>query len=676
MTAHLAHLSHPKYRADIDGLRAVAVLAVIAYHAFPQVIRGGIIGVDIFFVISGYLISTIIFENLDNGTFSLTEFYARRIKRIFPALILVLVSCFIFGWFALLVDEFKQLGKHIAGGAAFISNLVLWNESGYFDNDADTKPLLHLWSLGVEEQFYIVWPWMLWMAHKKRFNLLGIGVLAALVSFYLNIHQVKADLVAAFYSPQTRFWELMFGSILAWITLYKPTTTTTKARLSAEHEDIGKPFASALSVAALLMLFYGLLRIDRDVAFPGTWALIPALSAVSLIHAGPKAWVNRTILSNKIAVWCGLISFPLYLWHWPLLSFARILESESPSTTIRIAAIALSVVLAWLTYILVERPIRWGNHGKNKTAALIVLMATIGCVGYYTYHRDGLPSRKSLSAISPQIVRLGEDDPDSHKACLDYYKLSGPIRYCRLSTYENNRPRIALIGDSHAAALFSGLSVELLRKKEGLLLLAGRLFTNVAYYPEGNQFEVDVYKGGILATTSVANNKDIDTVIMVSRGPVYIDSDAHFFLLDDPNITDKRKVFEIGMRKTLDLLVANKKRIIFALDNPDEIGFDPEKCQGKRPLSPRRNFDCSTPRASFDARQKEYREIVFSVLRDYPSVILFDQAAYFCNQTSCSFKEGASVLYGDSHHLSQCGSEFIASKLMSVLSGAPSKILE
>jgi peptidoglycan/LPS O-acetylase OafA/YrhL len=164
MTTPTPHFSHPKYRPDIDGLRAVAVLSVVAFHAFPAWMKGGFIGVDVFFVISGFLISTIIFENLDRGTFSFAEFYARRIKRIFPALLLVLIASFAFGWFALLADEFKQLGKHIAAGAGFVSNLVLWSEAGYFDNSAETKPLLHLWSLGIEEQFYIIWPFVLWFA--------------------------------------------------------------------------------------------------------------------------------------------------------------------------------------------------------------------------------------------------------------------------------------------------------------------------------------------------------------------------------------------------------------------------------------------------------------------------------------------------------------------------------
>lgn len=170
------HLVHPKYRSDIDGLRAIAVLSVVAFHAFPGKIKGGFIGVDIFFVISGFLISTIIFSSLERDAFSFVDFYIRRIRRIFPALIVVLISCYVFGWFSLLDDEYKQFGQHVAAGAGFVSNLVLWHESGYFDVAAETKPLLHLWSLGIEEQFYIVWPLLLWAAWKKRFNFLSITV--------------------------------------------------------------------------------------------------------------------------------------------------------------------------------------------------------------------------------------------------------------------------------------------------------------------------------------------------------------------------------------------------------------------------------------------------------------------------------------------------------------------
>ena len=395
---HQTHLSHPKYRPDIDGIRAIAVLAVVAFHAFPSWVNGGFIGVDVFFVISGYLISTIIFENLDRGTFSASEFYARRIKRIFPALILVLVACLIFGWFALLADEVQQLGKHIAAGAGFISNIVFWNEAGYFDNAADTKPLLHLWSLGIEEQFYIVWPFLLWISWKRKFNLLTITILVTVISFFLNIKGIRQDAVATFYSPQTRFWELLSGSLLAWLTLYKKNEfVIIKNKIEGFLASIacrekqsadGKILSNALSFVGLSLLVYGFWRISKESSFPGKWALVPVLGTLLLLMGGSKAWINRTILSNKIAVWFGLISFPLYLWHWPLLSFVRIVESEVPSLNIRIVAVVLSILLAWLTYKLIERPIRFGKHGSLTVATLSGLAIAIGVTGFVVNKTD------------------------------------------------------------------------------------------------------------------------------------------------------------------------------------------------------------------------------------------------------------------------------------------------
>src|SRR5580698_8795201 len=217
----IGHLTHPKYRADIDGLRAVAVLSVVGFHAFPKLIHGGFIGVDIFFVVSGFLISTILFGSLETGSFSFVEFYSRRIRRIFPGLIVVLIAALTAGWFLLLADEYKQFGSHLARGAGFISNLILWKESGYFDNAAETKPLLHLWSLGIEEQFYIIWPFLLWAAWKSKFNLLAITVAIAVISFAVNMSKAYSDSVAAFYSPQTRFWELLIGAGLAYAALYR-----------------------------------------------------------------------------------------------------------------------------------------------------------------------------------------------------------------------------------------------------------------------------------------------------------------------------------------------------------------------------------------------------------------------------------------------------------------------
>lgn len=397
MSEHAPHLLHPKYRPDIDGLRAIAVMSVIGFHAFPSLFQGGFIGVDIFFVISGFLISGIIFENLDKGEFTFSEFYARRIRRIFPALLLVMGACLIFGWFSLLTDEFKQLGKHAAGGASFISNFLLWQESGYFDNSAETKPLLHLWSLAIEEQFYIIWPLLLWFTWKRKFNFLAITLLIAAGSFYLNISNVLIDPVATFYSPLTRFWELMCGGLLAWIAYYKTETISNLKKIAdnlslfsvLRDKEAATPKAlvnlSAFTGTTLLAI--GFLTITKDSHFPGMWALAPVIGATLLIFAGPEAWINKKLLSTKLLVWLGLISYPLYLWHWPLLSFARIVENDIPSRSVRIGAVFISIVLAWLTMKYVEKPFRYGNHKiRLKVITLCALMVALGFSGLLVNH--------------------------------------------------------------------------------------------------------------------------------------------------------------------------------------------------------------------------------------------------------------------------------------------------
>ncbi|MET0321190.1 MAG: acyltransferase family protein [Duganella sp.] len=369
---------HLKYRADIDGLRAIAVLAVVGFHAFPQYIRGGFIGVDIFFIISGFLISTIIFKNLDAGNFSIAEFYRRRVKRIFPALLLVLISCMAFGWFFLLADEYRQLGKHTAGGAIFISNILLWQESGYFDASADVKPLLHLWSLAVEEQFYIFWPLILAIAWKKKWNLSITVILLALLSFAVSVVYLRTDPTAAFYSPQSRFWELMMGSLLAYTALYRP--------------QLLQRFRNVRSAAGFLLLAAGLLLINKQSAFPGWWALLPTVGACLIISAGPTALLNKKVLSSRLFVWFGLISYPLYLWHWPIFSFLHIVEGAPPARHIKLVAIVLSIVLAWLTYRLIERPVRNNTVmiARHSSVVFPLVMLVVGSAGYYCYAKDGL----------------------------------------------------------------------------------------------------------------------------------------------------------------------------------------------------------------------------------------------------------------------------------------------
>lgn len=434
-------LLSPKYRPDIDGLRAIAVLSVVGFHAFPARVPGGFVGVDIFFVISGFLISTIILENLEHGKFCFIEFYARRIRRIFPALLLVLATTLAFGWMVLLAGEFRQLGEHVAAGAAFISNLVLWRESGYFDIDAETKPLLHLWSLGIEEQYYIIWPLLLWLCAKAQFKAFWMALAICLLSFVLNSRGVVTNPVETFYSPLTRLWELLAGSILAWARIQN----------AALIDRFAEKLGHAGSLAGFVLIAGAIVLIDRRTAFPGWWAALPVLGAMLIIAAGPRALINNAVLARPFVVLIGLISFPLYLWHWPLLSFGYILKNESPSRTYRIFAVMAAMILAWGTYRLIEQRVRKSAHGDRLTAILVGLMIANGAVGYLVYLQNGIPSRR---VVVENPVPEYSFDMDSNPAadCPIAGNERLPTGLCTQYTPPILTKTIAIWGDSSAGA--------------------------------------------------------------------------------------------------------------------------------------------------------------------------------------------------------------------------------
>ncbi|PJJ21882.1 peptidoglycan/LPS O-acetylase OafA/YrhL [Janthinobacterium sp. 67] len=367
VTASTAHPGGLPYRADIDGLRAVAVLAVILHHAWPNWFVSGFIGVDVFFVISGYLITSIILMQLEAGKFSIADFYVRRI---FPALVLVLFATLLFGWVVLLHGEFRQIGKHIAAGGGFVANLVFWSEAGYFDSSGTSKPLLHLWSLGVEEQFYLLWPLILWLAFKRHRNFLLIMAIIFCLSMAINVMTVESNPTAAFYSPVTRFWELMTGGIAAYLQLHR-TAWTQRWRTVA-------------SVGGTALLVLGFTFVKPDVFFPGWWALLPAGGTFLIIMADAGQALNRYLLSNKAAVGIGLISYPLYLWHWPLLSYSHIIYGEKTPFQIKVALIASAFMLAYLTYRLIEVPLRQRRNHKHVVSGLGGAMLAMVLLGVLT----------------------------------------------------------------------------------------------------------------------------------------------------------------------------------------------------------------------------------------------------------------------------------------------------
>jgi len=495
-----ANSIHPKYRSDIDGLRAVAILSVIVFHAFPDSVPGGFTGVDIFFVISGFLISTIIFSGLEQGRFSLKDFYIRRVRRIFPALILVLVACLGFGLFVLFADEYKQLSTHTVAGAIFVQNFVLWRESGYFDNVAETKPLLHLWSLAIEEQFYIFWPLLLAAVWKRHWSFLRITALFAVGSFALNVYLIRHNTTSAFYLPFSRFWELMLGGVLAYMALHRPDVI-------ARYRNTQSALGFALVVAGLVLLHRG-----RD--FPGWWALLPAVGAFFIISAH-GSWLNEKLLANKPMVWVGLISYPLYLWHWPILTYLKIVEGDA-SAVARGMALGLSVLLAWLSYRYVEKPIRFGGSPRARAVALLQVMGVVAGVGLLGVAAGGFPWR-SVGGV--QFTPKSYDLVTNYRLGKCFLGGAAHQKFDEIcDARPDGRPVLVLWGDSYAASLYQGLL------KQSKITRFNLAQYTTAGCPPVTDFEVEIRPGCLPANaavlTNLAGNKP-DTVILAANWMLY-----------------------------------------------------------------------------------------------------------------------------------------------------------
>lgn len=649
-------LTHPQYRADIDGLRAIAVLSVVGFHAFPKWIHGGFIGVDIFFVISGFLISTIIFSNLENASFSLVEFYRRRIKRIFPALLLILITTYILGWFVLLADEYKQIGKHIVGGTTFLSNFMLWNESGYFDNDSANKPLLHLWSLAIEEQFYIFWPLLIGFVWKKKWGVVAVSAIITLVSFTLNVYNLERDISSAFYLPSSRFWELMIGCLLAYLLLNKPL-------LYIKHNNLRSFFGLAL-------LASGLLAITKEQDFPGWWALSPTIGAFLIISASPTAWVNRKILSNKLLVWFGLISYPLYLWHWPLLTFGRIIEGKTPSYFARFAIVLISIVLAWLTYKFIERPIRFGNYSKLKTVALLTSMFTVGYVGYLCYIQDGYSFRAFPKKYESYTQSITKTDRTVECFEIPYAYETKKNWFCNLGE-KTIHPRFFAIGDSHALSVVPALE-KYSKEHRTNILFAGTSGCPPLLGIQAIRGEADIQKNNCQKLNErvfeyVRDNK-IEAVLLIARWSYYTGGTTHptefsFISMDSSKKASKefsRASFEYGLNQTIRRYNAIGVHIYLFEDNPQQL-YDPKTILRKSGLTDRLINKYAVTTAEHHTNQSWISNQFKRIANDVSGIINFDDA--LCNRDLCPLVKNGEFLYYDDDHLSIAGSMKIYHKI-------------
>jgi peptidoglycan/LPS O-acetylase OafA/YrhL len=631
-------LSHPKYRPDIDGLRAIAVLSVVIYHAFPNTLKAGFMGVDIFFVISGYLISSIIFENMGRGSFSFEQFYGRRIKRIFPALTLVLLSCLVFGWFGLLGDEFKQLGKHMAAGAGFVSNFFFWQESGYFNNAAETKPLLHLWSLAIEEQFYIFWPLLVWLTWKRKTLFLVLFAALLIGSLAYNVYLVRPDPTATFYSPATRIWELLVGVLLAYIS-------TQALAGTAKPRQFSQRFRQTASTLGVILLAFALFKIDKGRPFPGTWAMLPVLGTFLLIFAGPTAWFNRFVLSNRLLVWIGLISFPLYLWHWPILSFMRIVESGAPEPIFRNIALVLSVLLAWMTYYFVEKPIRSDGKSGLKIAVLASLVTALGMAGLAIYLNNGIPARAAA-----QINGVNSwDNLTFATPCKFITNGSNHDDWCNIGNAPDKPPTTVLIGDSvgnNFAPMLQSYSEQsgnsaFVFRQFGRGFCHG--FAEIGY--ENCQELVKETHAYIEKTPS------IDTIILAANWPLYANG---FERVGSTPISSQQ--FKAAFEKSVAYYQSLGKRVIVFLAPP--VGANPRACL-TRPIRLSDKSSCNLALAEALHNDGPYRAYFAMYLKSI-KVDTFDPFKYMCNETSCKVTDGTRIYYVDHEHFSVFGGQFLA----------------
>jgi peptidoglycan/LPS O-acetylase OafA/YrhL len=661
MTVHSEHMTHPKYRTDIDGLRAIAVLAVVGFHAFPGWMRGGFVGVDVFFVISGFLISTIIFGSLQRNSFSFSEFYSRRIRRIFPALLLILSAVGVFGWFALYADEYRQLGKHIAGGAAFIFNFLVWNETGYFDSSADRKPLLHLWSLGIEEQFYIFWPLILWISWKRRFNLISITLAVTCISFALNVFCISRNVTATFYSPLTRFWELSTGSMLAYVTLLH------------QRRPIAVPFASPdiQSVVGAALLGLGIALITRQTDFPGWWAILPTVGTALMISAGMRAWLNRKILSNGLLVWIGLISYPLYLWHWPLLSFARILKGQTPSPAVRMACVAIAMALAWLTYTVVEKPLRFGVNGWAKTIALFASMALVCILGIACFLANGWPERMRISPVmGASLFEPNPHEPFHDRECDRLFPMFKDFSACLLSTPAP--PDVLLLGDSHSNHFYKSMA----RRLNDHVVMNVAQFSCLPFSSQTHQMDDNCSEKFAATLQFVVGSRSIKTVYLagywayLAAGGFGAEQDG--WRLPRPMTMEELNSFERNAEQLLSSLSNSGKQIVLILDVPD-LTFSPRSCvavEGSSLVKYRSKGASNDPgvclmtRRVYEGRVAEFDAALSRTIAKFPEVKIYSPRPLFCDHEFCRAIEDNVFLYYSCDHLTIAGADMVVDDLV------------
>ena len=663
----------PAYRPDLDGLRALAVLPVVFFHFDFPGITGGFVGVDIFFVISGYLITSIIVGGLASGSFSFAHFYERRIRRIIPAFIVMLAVTAIAAVALFPPKELAQFGFSAAAAAAFFSNFFFAFHTSYFSGSDSMTPLLHTWSLGVEEQFYIIWPLLLFACYRigSRLAVSVLVVTLAVVSLaYSEWGTTTKHASQLFYLPQSRAWEFMLGAILSLGIV--PSIGTRWLR-------------DGLGLLGISLIAFAVTQFSPTTPFPGLWATIPCFGAFLVIHTGQhRDTATYRVLSLQPLVFVGLISYSLYLWHWPIIAFAENYFGRAISLSEAIVLILVSIAFAVASWRYVERPFRYGERKATVSPRLaftrgLGALGLAACVGGVVYLGDGLPGR-----LGPDTLRFylpSRDHNALREECLggSARMLPAASRCTKPALKPGNSYDIVVWGDSHGDALFPAIAA--IGQSYGLATrqatrqacppILGAQRAGLGYIKRGRADVCEKFKSALWQELKREPRPSL--VVIVARWSMYTETSTEFtrgrrvFLIDDQgkalDIETSRKVLARSLGRTVDAITALGIRVLL-IGQPPEFFQDPNICFVERSILRRDVGDClEQSRQVANERLRVSKEILQSVASGRSGATYVSLDSILCDGQTCRTWKDGRPLYADKSHIDLTGARVIGKAL-------------
>lgn len=621
------------YRREIDGLRALAVLPVILFHAGFQTFSGGFVGVDVFFVISGYLITSILLAELQQGDFSIINFYERRARRILPALFFIMFVCLPFAWLWLLPQDLKEFSESLAAVSGFASNVLFWKTSGYFETAAALKPLLHTWSLAVEEQYYLFFPVFLMLAWRAGKPLiLSLLAIVFIISFFAAQWGSFAEPEAKFYLLPTRAWELLIGAFLAFYLLRE-----AKVASSRVLSELG-------GVIGFILILYAIFFFDNLTPSPSLFTLIPTIGAALIIVYSTSETVVGKFLGHKSLVFMGLISYSAYLWHQPILAFAKHRVLDEISQLVALLLISATFILSFLSWKYVETPFRSKERFSRSNIFKWGLSGSIFfiAVGFAGHLSNGFENRFSYKkAFDGDVGHI-----EFHKYVADKYfrctpesiaihalKWEGFLR-C-MQSKKNTDVDMVLLGDSHAEHLFIGLAESLKNKNIGFYIKNSYPFL-------GNPEFENIFE-------HVLHNKSINTVLLTMSWVQRVEK------------ISKNTTLENELLITLGALNSAGKTV-YLLDDVPKFPFPPEHCKFLADGFIR--TICDTPKSHVVNYEKHYLPNLISVSSRFSNVHFLKIRDLLCNDATCSMVKNGVLMYRDSNHLNILGSQYVGAEIV------------